>query len=474
VSTRLDLVLQKHPDHEDAIRLLASRDPSGNLKYLDWGAKILVSGQALAPEIADVLDLFHQFAGRRLDQATRRGRPTAYLRRSKPGQRVNPDIYSYRPGDLAKLRDLLLKIQRAQNKKRRERERLYRIEGEVETEVVYDAPDVVVRHIKNKQASVHYGLQTKWCISMLREGYFEDYEAHNATFFFFERKEKRGDEYDKIALMMPRSDEHYGEHQEVVCAYTALDHRVDMMVLAKVYGPSVFDIFRAVWECSNRYPGSTMAQVYAGQATQEQLEAAYASVTNVGAAIGVRGKKGLSWHETHMLLESICCNDAASQTLLEEVARRAYELSIAAWRREGGGRNVGFRRRGRRRKAQTGRAKKTAEDLVCTIAMALSIHPNMPVEFREQLTKNLRRRRLVDIHRVKSSGRIGVTDGHRGGRKVRRYRRRLLTVKALRAHAQVLDRRAARMRKKARTLQRKLTEAKKRKALRARKACRKK
>ncbi len=64
MSTRLDLALQKHPDHEVGIRLLAERDPSGNLKYLDWAGKILASGQALAPEVSDVIDLFHRFARR--------------------------------------------------------------------------------------------------------------------------------------------------------------------------------------------------------------------------------------------------------------------------------------------------------------------------------------------------------------------------------------------------------------------------
>ncbi len=60
MSTRLDAVLQKHPDYEEGIRLLAERDPSGSLKYLAWGGAMLASGQALAPEVADVLELFHR------------------------------------------------------------------------------------------------------------------------------------------------------------------------------------------------------------------------------------------------------------------------------------------------------------------------------------------------------------------------------------------------------------------------------
>lgn len=115
MATRLDLVLEKHPEDEEGVRLLAARDPSGNLKYLDWAGKMLASGQALAPEIADILDLdlFHLYAGRWVGD--RRG-----------GKRVYPDIHTYRPQDLADLRGLLVKIKLATDRKRRKRERLYR------------------------------------------------------------------------------------------------------------------------------------------------------------------------------------------------------------------------------------------------------------------------------------------------------------------------------------------------------------
>ena len=101
MSTRLDAVLQKYPDHEEGIRLLAERDPSGNLKYLAWGAKMLAAGQALAPEVADVLDLFHRFAGQWLERTgaqVRRARRQHQSARS--GSRVHSDINTYRPQDL--------------------------------------------------------------------------------------------------------------------------------------------------------------------------------------------------------------------------------------------------------------------------------------------------------------------------------------------------------------------------------------
>src|SRR5208337_4440903 len=252
MSTRLDLALQKYPDHEAGIRVLAGRDPSGNLKYLDWGAKMLAAEQALAPEIADVLDLFHRFAGQSLERTGAQVRRARRLHRS-PSGRVHPDINTYRPQDFAGLRDLLNKMKRAQDAKRKKREELYRIRGDVEADVVYDSDDLIVRHIKNKNASIHYGHSTKWCISMIREGYFEDYETHNATFFFFERKKALGDEFDKVCLVMSRIR---GE----TTAFNALDRRMDMFALAKIHGPRVFEIFRLVHEASARYPGSVLFQ----------------------------------------------------------------------------------------------------------------------------------------------------------------------------------------------------------------------
>ena len=435
MSTRLDLTLQKFPEHEEGIRLLAARDPSGNLKYLDWGARMLAAKQALAPEVADVIDLFHQFSGRRVRH-----------RRHEP---IRADIYSYRPQDLARLRDALLKIKRSTDKKRRERERLYRIKGSMEADVVYDSPDLIVRHIKNKQASAHYGLSTKWCISMQRDGYFEEYESHNATFFFFERKTPVGNEFDKVAVMLPRD-----ERGTTAEAFTSTDRRIDMMVLAKMYGLRVFDIFRTLYERSEQYPGSVSFRVYAGSATSEQLESVFASI--VGGSL-----KTLNPYETDSLLVSICCNDAAPPTVLEEIARSAAALSTAAWKR--------WKTRRRPHRSISHKDERTKE-LVRSVMAALVIHPITPADLRVKLTKDLRRRRVdIDkIHRVNGDG--GVRVIYREPRRVnyRRSRRRPgRTVASLRAWAERLERKAARARKQARTLQGKLTAAAKKKKRRS-------
>jgi hypothetical protein len=426
VSTRLDSVLQKYPDHEAGIRILAGRDPSGNLKYLAWGGAMLASGQALAPEIADVLDLFHRFAGQSLP------RTRAQLRRARrqhfqsPGKRVHPDINTYRPQDFARLRDLLNKLKRAQDKKRREREKLYRIQGGVEADVIYDSDDLIVRHIKNKNASIHYGHATKWCISMSREGYFEDYETHNATFFFFERKKPAGDEFDKVCLMMPREQNMRGDGATV---FNALDRQVDMFGLAKVHGPCVFEIFRLAHEASERYPGSVLFQTFQGVATREQLETVFVSL--------VKGDFG---YETDAMLEAIVCNDAAPATMLERILKRGVALS-----------KLGASRRGvRRRRRRPGHDA----ELTRKIMAALVIHPQTPDGLRVELVKNLRRRHvtIAEIRRVNEDGRVGVTyrkemRGFKRRRSFRRYLMQHLPAGALRSRVRGLQRRVMQAKK---------------------------
>ena len=309
MTTRLDVAIQKAPEHEEAIRLFAERDPSGSLKYLAWQVKVLSSGQALAPEIADVVEMFHRHAmGRYPLRGRRRGAKIPILR---------PDLYSYRPGDLAMLRDTLLTLDRLRAKKRAKVEKLYKLEGPVEADVIFQAPDLVVRHIKNKEASVHYGLGTKWCVSMKRHHYFEDYDTQNATFFFFERAPaaRKKDAYDKAAIMLSRGLD--GQVRGAKC-FTAEDEHTDVMSLATAYGPRVFEALRLAYDASAGYPGSIATRVFSGKATEAELRETMGTLG--------RDKTGM---DGGRLLEAVVCNDAAPWDVLE--AALALDLSPIAF-----------------------------------------------------------------------------------------------------------------------------------------------
>jgi hypothetical protein len=195
-------------------------------------------------------------------------------------------------------------------------------------------------------------------------------------------------------------------------------------------------------------------QIHAGAATREQLEAAFANIV----------KGGFDPYETRATLAAICCNDEAPQSLLEEVLLRGEALALAAWER-----------RSSRRRRPRACAVRDAKQLTCAVMASLMIHPNTSADSRERLFKNLRRRHVdIDtIRRQSLRGRLEITYETSGGdkrtfehtflgrrRRARRFRR---TVKALRARAGVLDRMAVRLRRQARTLQRKLAEKKRRK-----------
>lgn len=434
MTTRLDLAIQKHPDHEESIRLFAQRDPSGNLKYLHWQVKVLAAGQALAPEIADVADLFHKFAGQWIEGTRRQ-------------DRIHPDINTYRPQDLAGLRTRLLKMKRSQDKKRRKRERLYKIEGEVEAEIVYESPDLIVRHIKNKQASVHYGLSTKWCIAMKRELYFEDYDAQNATFFFFERKVRRGDEFDKSCVMVGRMS---GTDVDGMSCFTSLDERVGPFRMVKAYGMHVFEILRTIYERSEAYPGSATACVLAGTATEEQIAKTIEALHDKKAHVDV-----------DRIVEAICCNDTAPWALLEPLSLEAEKLSKSGWTRWS--RDV-YQRRRRRPRALDRRTK----ELMRTVVAALSVHPNVPEQTRDTFTKQLRRWHINPASVCRTHRRDGVAVSfHRRGESSfrglgRRYHLRTQSVSALTRRVGAWERALKRAKKRLRKAKQKAAKAKRR------------
>lgn len=232
------------------------------------------------------------------------------------------------------------------------------------------------------------------------------------------------------------------------------------MALAKAYGSQLFAILQRVGECSDKYPGSTIAQVYAGTASAEQLAEVFAHVGS---------NKFTMVHAVDATLEAIVCNDAAPWPFLEEVMRRASALVTAAMKRSRLRMHYRYRH---------GRRSGSTPAIVRIVEAALLIHPNTPAEVRTALSKRLKQRHVNVLHvrRVNSSGRVGVSYDVPvrtvPGRRLRHMRRNF-TVTQLRKHAERYERRAARARKSAKKLERKLAAAKKRKVLAAAKRAKK-
>lgn len=74
-----------------------------------------------------------------------------------------------------------------------------RIEKEDAVKVA-ENKDWTVYKIYSHEASCLYGKGTKWCITMKEPTYWDRYTEDDVSFYFFIRKQPKGDKWDKIAL----------------------------------------------------------------------------------------------------------------------------------------------------------------------------------------------------------------------------------------------------------------------------------
>lgn len=137
----------------------------------------------------------------------------------------------------------------------------------------------------------------------------------------------------------------------------------------------------------------------------------------------------------------MCCNDAASSALLQEILQRAQEISEAAWKR--------LRERPGGDRRYKGRQRQWTAELTRRLLAAVAIHPRADEELRKTAVRETRRRRIKieNISRTTSGGRVGVSFGTKKTRRTRR-RRRLRTVHQMRNYANRLERIVTKVRAK--------------------------
>ena len=168
-------LLEKYPQHKAAIEFLHNADPSPNKKYLNYATNVLVSGQALQNEIADVIKKFHKHH-HRLE---------------------NKDINSYNFTDL---RDKVFSLDQEKSKTQQKKD--VKISG---GQKIYEDDQVIALLVKNKAGACFYGAGTKWCITMDSQSYYEQYVSGNVVFIFLLRKDlEENDPNYKVALVFQR------------------------------------------------------------------------------------------------------------------------------------------------------------------------------------------------------------------------------------------------------------------------------
>lgn len=250
--------LKQYPEFTKEIEKFIAADPSGNLKYLEWQLKILSSGQALENEIIDIVNLFHKYS--------------QFLKRK--------DLYSYKPNEVAALRDELLTIQERREQKKQKREDKYSIEADevaCGSETVFEDEEVKVLLIKNKAASVHYGVDTQWCVRLKDRQYFEDYDSNNVIFFFILSKNiAKDDPLHKVALSYQRDKDNNIIQLD---AWDATDSKMSesdcIKKLLREGVDNALEIFTITRNIAKKQPKSLLSKINSGDISPEEAREAF-------------------------------------------------------------------------------------------------------------------------------------------------------------------------------------------------------
>jgi hypothetical protein len=188
-SIKSDLIA-KHPDFAVQIEQLSAADPSKKDKYLRYSVKHLIEGSP-SDELIDLINKFDQ----------------------KLSIIPNKDINTY------SLKDLKTLVSSFQNlKSKREEKNDIKVSG---GQKVFEDDQCVVIFIKSKAAACFYGVDTKWCVTMRTEQYYENYSAADKLLYFVLRKDlaKENNKY-KVAILYVRDGDQVSER----LMYDAIDN----------------------------------------------------------------------------------------------------------------------------------------------------------------------------------------------------------------------------------------------------------
>lgn len=242
-----DSLVEKHPEHKSTFDYFVSSTP-GTKKYLAWQAKMFLIGQAPPRELVDIVNMFHKY-GDKLDKK---------------------DINQYGPEEVAILRD---KLSFLDGKKQ---ENLLKEEGiACGNNEIYRSNTCVVKHIFNRDASIHYGKDTRWCISGgLSKNYFNDYDSNNVVFFFVLSKFPKPN--NKIAVIYKRDKANAIEECQIFDSEDILlDDFPDCFSTEEIV--TILNLTRKTAES---HPKSIVAKLQSQEASTEEILQLYADVKN--------------------------------------------------------------------------------------------------------------------------------------------------------------------------------------------------
>jgi flagellar biosynthesis/type III secretory pathway chaperone len=202
IEGRIEDVKKKYPRLEPIIDFLVRRDPSGNQKYLAWGAKQaevarLARAQSVPPGSGlDVAQLESSWAPELTDNIQKFHKWNQRL----PKFGFSKDLNSYK--DYEALRDAINKLddEETQAQKRGEEKKA----AFSEAHVIDDTEDYFIIRPTTTESSCFFGKGTRWCISADQSNnYFNSYTSEGKMFYFmFMKHVDPSNKYKKLAFVL--------------------------------------------------------------------------------------------------------------------------------------------------------------------------------------------------------------------------------------------------------------------------------
>ena len=206
LESRVEEVKRKYPDVAvDIIELLASKDPSGNNKYLEWMVKMKHTRTSNVPQITKYVNLFHENINKltkeNLDEVIRIKNWGWLLTDTSPIAKVFQKIYKS-PKDINSYEDfemfmqILNEIKNVLSKSEIKK---------LEAKVLYNSDDLLITIPKSHKTSCYYGAGTKWCTTNKEsDHYFKKYTSNGTLIYVINKKQPESNIWHKAAFFIDK------------------------------------------------------------------------------------------------------------------------------------------------------------------------------------------------------------------------------------------------------------------------------
>ncbi len=184
---------------------IASWDPSGNNKYLDWILKTKIETKLTYRKLKDFILLFHD----------------------KPSKFSKKDIYQYKTED-----EILQELDSVSNKLTKSEIK------ELGAEVIIDTLNYKIIRPTTAEAVRLYGAGTKWCITSAQTFYFKRYLKNNDIYFVLIKDTKiirswPKTQYYKLAILFGKPP--HTAYRKELMIYDAKDEELWFDDLYEIY-----------------------------------------------------------------------------------------------------------------------------------------------------------------------------------------------------------------------------------------------